>query len=92
LGAAPERERQTDRQTDREREREGERGREREREGSTAGLSSKQAWKSRPAKSLVSPYHPLGKAKPDLMYLWSDKTATTSSYCEPSAAFARAKK
>lgn len=27
----------------------------------TAGLSSKQTWKSRPAKSLVSPYHPLGR-------------------------------
>lgn len=24
-------------------------------------LSSKQTWKSRPAKSLVSPYHPLGR-------------------------------
>lgn len=27
----------------------------------TTGLSSKQTWKSRPAKSLVSPYHPLGR-------------------------------
>ncbi len=26
-----------------------------------AELSSKQTWKSRPAKSLVSPYHPLGR-------------------------------
>lgn len=42
---------------------------------------SKQTWKSRPAKSLVS-IPSVRKAKPDLIYLWSDKTATTSSYCE----------
>lgn len=42
---------------------------------------SKQTWKSRPAKSLVS-IPSARKAKPDLMYLWSDKTATTSSYCK----------
>lgn len=42
---------------------------------------SKQTWMSRPAKSLVS-IPSARKAKPDLIYLWSDKTATTSSYCE----------